>query len=135
MTLFEILVVLTIIGITLGMAVPPVRRALDAAATRSAVRDGAATYGYARKLATARRTAVAVRVDTALGRLVVYSGPETLSVRQMGQRYGVRLRATRDSMAFDPRGFGYGAANMSLILARGLAAETLFVARLGRIRR
>jgi hypothetical protein len=117
------------------MAVPPVRGALDAAATRAAVRDGATTYGYARKLATARRTAVAVQIDTAAGRLVVHAGAETLSVRALGHRYGVRLRATRDSMAFDPRGFGHGAANLSLIFARGAASETLFVARLGRVRR
>jgi type II secretory pathway pseudopilin PulG len=135
MTLFEVLVVLTVISIILGMSVPPVRRALDAAATRAAVRDGVSTYGYARKLATARRTAVAVRIDTSLDRLVVHAGAETLFVRSMGERYGVRLHTTRDSMAFDPRGFGYGAANLSLIFGRGMAAETLFVARLGRVRR
>ena len=40
--------------------------------------------------------------------------------------FGIRLSASRDSMAFDARGVGMGAANLSLILRRGRAADTLF---------
>jgi hypothetical protein len=47
----------------------------------------------------------------------------------------VRLSTSRDSIAFDVRGLGYGAANLTLVARRGSAAETLVVSRLGRVRR
>jgi hypothetical protein len=37
-------------------------------------------------------------------------------------------------MAFDPHGLGVGVANLSLIIRRGRAADTVFLSRLGRIR-
>jgi hypothetical protein len=37
-------------------------------------------------------------------------------------------------MAFDARGLGVGAANLSLVARRGRFADTLFVSRLGRLR-
>jgi hypothetical protein len=65
----------------------------------------------------------------------VHAGADTVRVRELGARYGVRLASSRDSLAFDPRGLGFGAANASIRLTRGAAAETVVVARLGRIRR
>jgi prepilin-type N-terminal cleavage/methylation domain-containing protein len=134
-SLVEITVTLAIIAALLGIAAPNVQRAVDGAAARGAVQDAAATYGYARRLAVVRRAAVAVRVDTTAHRIVVHAGTDTVVTRPLGARYGVRLRGTRDSMAFDARGLGYGSANLSLIIQRGLSTETLVVARLGRIRR
>jgi hypothetical protein len=49
--------------------------------------------------------------------------------------YGVRVTASRDSMAYDARGLGYGAANLSVVVHRGRVAETVYVSRLGRVRR
>jgi hypothetical protein len=46
----------------------------------------------------------------------------------------VSLGTTRDSIVFDARGLGYGAANLTLVARRGSAAETLVVSRLGRVR-
>jgi hypothetical protein len=37
-------------------------------------------------------------------------------------------------MVYDPRGLGFGAANLSLVLSRGDAADTLTVSRLGRVK-
>jgi hypothetical protein len=54
--------------------------------------------------------------------------------RDLRSVFGVRLSASRDSMAYDARGLGLGAANLSLVIRRGAAAETVFVSRLGRVR-
>ena len=54
--------------------------------------------------------------------------------RDLAIGYGVRISASRDSMAFDARGLGMGAANLSLVARRGRAVDTLFLSRLGRIR-
>jgi hypothetical protein len=37
-------------------------------------------------------------------------------------------------MAFDARGIGIGVANLSMVVRRGAATDTLFVSRLGRVR-
>ena len=134
-TVIELVVALALTATVLAIATPRLRLAMDHAALRAAAGDAATTFGYARRLAIARRGSVAVRIDSVRRRLILFSGPDTLLVRALGERYGVRLRGTRDSMAFDLRGLGYGAANLSLIMVRGAVAETLVVARLGRIRR
>jgi hypothetical protein len=77
---------------------------------------------------------VAVVVDTVHG-VVRVSGERLVLERGVQALYGVRLSATRDSMAYDARGLGYGAANLSIVAHRGRVAETLYVSRLGRVRR
>jgi hypothetical protein len=76
-----------------------------------------------------------VALDTAGGvaRLVAEDGP--LLARPLRDVYGVRLAANRDSMAYDGRGLGVGAANLSIVVRRGAVAETVVVSRLGRVRR
>jgi type II secretory pathway pseudopilin PulG len=134
-SLVELVVVVALIGLLVGIAVPRLRAATDRAAVRAAEQDASTFFGYARRLAVTRRTSVAVLLDTTRGLLVAHSRGETLATRPLGPRYGVRLRATRDSMAFDARGLGFGAANLSMVVERGGNVETLFVSRLGRIRR
>jgi hypothetical protein len=130
----ELIVVMVISAILMGWSAPRLRGAIDRSAVRGAVNDAATAYGYARRMAVTRRTNVAVRLDTGRVRLLVHAGAETLLVRSLGERYGVRFRGSRDSMAFDARGLGYGAANLSVVLERGAVAETVFISRLGRIR-
>ena len=59
----------------------------------------------------------------------------TISHRRLGSSHGVSLSSSRDSMAYAPNGLGHGASNLTVVLRRGSAAETLFVSRLGRVRR
>jgi Tfp pilus assembly protein FimT len=128
-------IVLAVVGTLLGITFARLHQAIDSSAVRSAAQDASTAFSYARSLAVTRRQAVAVRIDTTLGRLLVYAAGDTVVTRALADRYGVRLQCTRDSMAFDLRGLGYGAANLSVIFRRGTASETLYVARLGRIRR
>jgi Tfp pilus assembly protein FimT len=130
----ELLVVLVIIAVMLAVAVPRASAMLDRVAVQTAVGDVAATLGGARNLAIAARAGVAVDLDSSSGVLRVRRGNEMLFSRNVGHAHGVRLRATRDSIAFGSRGLGRGAANVSIVVTRGAVAETVFVSRLGRVR-
>jgi hypothetical protein len=73
-------------------------------------------------------------MDTVVGVIRAARAGETLLSRDLRARHGVRITATRDSMAYDARGLGTGAANLSLVIRRGRVTDTLYVSRLGRIR-
>ncbi|HKW09827.1 MAG TPA: hypothetical protein VJO33_05565 [Gemmatimonadaceae bacterium] len=127
-------VVLFLTGILLGLAIPRIGAAADHAAVRAAATDAASVFLASRSAAIYRRASVAVFVDTSATTVAARVDSELLLRRDLRQAYGVRLTSTRDSMAYDARGLGIGAANLSLILRRGRFAETLFVSRLGRLR-
>jgi len=133
-TLAEICVALDLAAALLAIRIPMLRRAIDRAAARGAIQEASALFALARRSAMTRRTVVAVVVDTAAGSLTVRSGPALIARRGLRAGYGVRVASSRDSMSYDPRGLGYGAANLTVSASRGRAAETLFVSRLGRVR-
>ena len=126
--------VLAMLGLLLAMTVPRYTAATNRAAVQSAVWDAAGVFGNARRLAVTRRAFVAVSIDTVGGSLTIRAAGTRLGFQSLLSQYGVKVGATRDSMTYDPRGIGYGAADLSVILSRGQARETVFVARLGRIR-
>jgi prepilin-type N-terminal cleavage/methylation domain-containing protein len=133
-SLAELLIVLVIAGVLLLLALPRLSAVLDGFAVRSAATELVAVFGTARQVAIQQRRRVAVVVDTAHG-VVRVTGEQLVLERAVQSLYGVRLAATRDSMAYDARGLGYGAANLSIVAHRGRVAETLYVSRLGRVRR
>jgi len=133
-TLFETLVVLAVAAMALAIAVPRFQLALDRLSVRSAAVDLRATLHSARWSALSSQAAVAVHLDDAAGTVKVLRSGRQLLSRNLASAHGVVLGATRDSLAFGPMGLGRGAANLSIILRRRAAAETVFVSRLGRIR-
>jgi prepilin-type N-terminal cleavage/methylation domain-containing protein len=133
-TLAELALVLAIAGLVSLIGVRQLQLYLDRLSTRTAVTESALLVGRARDEALAQHTLVSLRVDTALGTLALDARGERLAFRALGHIHGVTLSATRDSIAFDARGLGYGAANMTLIVRRAAAANTLVVSRLGRVR-
>jgi hypothetical protein len=106
----------------------------DRIAVRNAVAEGAGVVARARDEALARRTIVTLRIDTVAHRLALRTRDGPLALHALGHVYGVALSSSRDSVSFDARGLGYGAANFTLIARRGAAADTLVVSRLGRVR-
>jgi len=133
-TLAEIVVVLFLTGILLALAIPRLGAAADRAAVHAAVTDAAAVFLASRNAAIYRRASVAVFIDTVESTVAARVDTVLLLRRQLRQGYGVRIKTSRDSMAYDARGLGIGAANLSVIVRRGRFAETLFVSRLGRLR-
>jgi hypothetical protein len=108
--------------------------ARDGAAVRAAGAELRAAFAAARALAALRGARTAVRLDPAAGTAVVHAGADTVRRLALAARHGVRLAATRDSMSYLPPGLGAGAANLRVVLARGRAADTVVVSRLGRVR-
>ena len=133
-TLLELLIVLSIIAIVLALTLPRALVVLDRIAVVAAAGDVAVTLSSARTVALAGRSAVAVDVDSASGVIRVRRGAEILWSRNIGRAHGVEVRGSRDSLAYDGRGLGLGAANLSIVLRRRAAVETVFVSRLGRVR-
>ncbi|HEX6060347.1 MAG TPA: GspH/FimT family pseudopilin [Gemmatimonadaceae bacterium] len=130
----ELAIVLVVLGVILGLAMPDLRSAGDAASVRSAVTSTVATLVAARHTAIARGAMSTVRVDTARGRILVLAAAETVLVRDLRDAHGVRLGATRLELRYTPNGLGYGASNTRLTIGRGRFADTVIVSRLGRVR-
>jgi len=131
-TSLEQLRVLTILGILAAVTLLGGAPLLEAAAVETAARESTALFALARDHALAAGERTAVHLDSAGGRVVVHAGADTLAVADFAQR-GVRVMATRDSMAYAPSGLGVGAANLRLVLSRGARADTINVSRLGRV--
>lgn len=134
-TITELMVAMIVMGALAGIAIPRFRDAADRAGARAAVQEAASLFSFARRAAITRRSPVGVVIDTSAGAVIVRIGNLRLGQVSLRDRYGVRVTASRDSMAYDPRGLGYGAANLTIVARRGRGVETLFVSRLGRTRR
>jgi hypothetical protein len=75
-----------------------------------------------------------VLLDTVQGVVRVASPTGVIQSRFLTAIHHVSLGATRDSMSFDARGLGRGAANLTVAIARGTARDSIVVSRLGRVR-
>lgn len=133
-SLVELCLVIAIIGLMTIIAARQIWLHLDRTATRAAVAEAASVVVRARDEAIAQRTLVSVRIDTATAALELRARGAAISRVALGRAHGVALSANRDSLSYDVRGLGYGAANLTMIARRGAAAETLVVSRLGRVR-
>lgn len=133
-TLIELVLVMVLIGLTSLTGIRQLHHFLDRAATRGAVRAAAGVVARARDDAVALHTPVSVRIDTVAAALELFSRHGPFGRAALGELHGVTLSTTRDSITFDVRGLGYGAANLTLVARRGHSADTLVVSRLGRTR-
>lgn len=133
-TLIEQLVLLVVVGIGIGISMTGGARLLNTATVHGAARETAEMFAMARDraMATGRRTAVTL--DARSHRMIVHAFRDTLALLDLSPR-GVRLETTRDSMAYQPSGLGYGAANLRVIVKRGASQDTITVSRLGRVKR
>lgn len=134
-TLLELLIVVTIIGLLTGVAVPRTRRLLDGIAARGAAVDATNMLELARHVAMARGERVSVDIDSAPARLTMRAGTDTIRVRNENAVHGVRFAVTRSPIVYSQLGMGFGVSNLTLVVTRGQAAETVTVSRLGRVRR
>jgi len=135
-TLIELLLVLSVVGILLAIAVPRYARVADAMATERAARDLATFYAQARYGAIYRGTRVRIEFTADSLRAVYESVRDSVFLLRPGpSRYGVTLTASRSVIRIYPNGFGAGAANTKLVVRRGVSADSLTTSRLGRLKR
>lgn len=133
-TLLELMIVVVLLGLLLGLALPRLAAVRDAASVRAALTDLGACFSSARQSAIARRTTVAVVFDTAAGSVTLRAAGGTISHCPLTAKYGIVLGANRDSAVYDARGFGYGVSNITVTIRRGAMIDTLTMSRLGRVR-
>jgi prepilin-type N-terminal cleavage/methylation domain-containing protein len=135
MTAVEIVVVLSVLALLMRIVVPSLARLRDGIAVRNATAEALSAFAIARRSAIVRGATAALGVDRPPGYITVAVSGDILLQRNLEHAYGITLSATRDSTAYSPLGHGVGAANLSLVIARGSVAETIFVSREGRVRR
>ena len=134
-TLIELIAVTGIIAVLASVAIPRAANLIDRLNVDSATRHAAMVFVTARQSAIFQSRIVSVRINPAATTIAAYIGTDTLVSRNLGEMFGVTMTATRDSMSYGPVGIGYGAANLSLIIRRGQAADTVVTSRVGRVRR
>jgi hypothetical protein len=117
-----------------AIAVPEMGKLLDRIRVRGAVADIQSLFSTARHLAIARSAQSTVEIDTARRTIYLSVGGDTVRRHDIGAEHDVRLSASRARMSYSPTGIGYGAANLSVVVRRSAAVDTVFVSRLGRVR-
>ena len=133
-TLVELVLVMIVMALATMMGVRQFQLMMDRLATRDAVRSAGAMVSRARDEAMALHTPVSMRVDTIASALELRSRDGPIAQSPLRTTHGVTISTTRDSITFDVRGLGYGAANLTLVARRGRSSDTLVVSRLGRAR-
>jgi Tfp pilus assembly protein FimT len=134
MTAIEMVVVLSLLTAMMAIVVPGAARLRDGIAVRNATAEALAAFAIARQAAMVRGAPAGVGVDRPPGFVTVTVAGEVLLRRDLEASYGVTLVSTRDSTAYSPLGHGLGAANLSVVIAKGRVSDTIFVSREGRVR-
>jgi prepilin-type N-terminal cleavage/methylation domain-containing protein len=135
LTLVELMLVCTVIGLVAGIVVPRIGATLDALRLEQAAHEVAGALTLARAAAIRRATYAQVIIDEPRGEIRVESGTDTLIRRDLRAMHRVALRASRDTVTFAPSGLGYGVSNSTIVVSIRARAETVTVSRLGRMRR
>lgn len=133
-TLVQLLVSIAILFLITGTAASRFTRYQDRLNAHAAAMDVASALARSRSVAHERSMRAATTFDTASVALAVQSYGDTLEYRPLGALYGVTLTVSRDSVTYAANAMGFGASNSRIIVSRGLAAETVTVSRLGRVR-
>ena len=108
---------------------------MDSIHVRGSATEIHALFSAARHFAIQRSAFVTVVIDTATHSILMKTTTDTLRRRQLGEVHAVRLWSSRGSLTYAPNGVGYGAGNMTITVTRNQRVDSLFVSRLGRVRR
>jgi len=131
-SLVEVLTVCAIVGIVTAIAIPRFTSALDWIAVEAAAREVENALALGRR-AGMRHAGAEVRIDTS--QVIVKAAGRVLDTRFVSRDHGIRIKTNTAVVRFASTGLATGLSNGSIILARGSAVETVFVSRLGRVRR
>ena len=133
-TIIELTIVICVLAVLSAIAMPTATGLVDRIRVRAAVTEIESLFGAARHVAIARATQTTVEIDTAARMISVTVAGDTLRRGSLGDELDVQLAANRSAMSYAPTGIGYGAANLSVVVRRNSAVDTIFVSRLGRVR-
>ena len=134
-TLVELLLVVTIIGLLSGMAVPRVASVGDAAAVREEAARLVGALDAARGAAIRLGDNAALSLTPATWRVVVHRGADSLIAWSApgAMARGVSLAGAGGPIVFSRAGIATGAANRTFTLSRGSSSRRIVISRLGRV--
>ena len=142
LSLTEMMVALSLVGITAAVALPRVQRLFDHTSVKNARTTVVSRFNIARLAATqGSRTAVfnvsAQKVwVVARPRVIALPGStvDTLGgITDLGSEYGVGVSYSLDSVVFDPRGLG--GSTGTITLSRGSATDSVVITAFGKVSR
>jgi type II secretory pathway pseudopilin PulG len=128
--------VVVLVGLLAAIVVPPLRTALDQAATDEGAERYAAAHEEARALAQERGRLTRLVLDSVTRSATLSvrgdTGWEPVRTLPLGP---ARVAVSQETITFSPLGLGFGASNSRIVFSRGAAAETITVSRTARLRR
>jgi type II secretion system protein H len=133
-TLPELMLVLALIGIITGLALPHLSGAMDRIEVEGAANRLIAAHQRARIMAIARGQAVLLAIDSTRLTITSQGGSDSLWSDMGPASTGVELAGPARRFIFSPEGITLGLSNATLQLSRGSTTRTLVISRLGRIR-
>lgn len=133
-TLLDQILLLVLTGILFSLGFISSHKLRDLLSVTAASRATKEALAYAREYSAASGLRTAVGFDNQMGRIAVHAKNDSILTIDLMQTFGTELLSTRDSMAYLPSGLGYGASNLTLVISKGNAADTLTISRLGRVR-
>ena len=133
-SLLELVLVLALLGLLLGVALPPLAGALDRIEVAAVASQIAAAHTRARMMAISGSRVVVLTIDSASLSIHLRGSTSHLWSDGGPALSSVSLSGPARSFTFSPEGFSLGLSNASLHLSRGSATRTVIVSRLGRVR-
>jgi len=134
-TILELTLSLSVIAILSAITYPRIGALLDGIHVRGTMTEIHSLFTAARHQAITRAERVTVQIDTARAAMSLVAGSDTLRIRTFNDTHGVKLAANRPSFTYSAIGIGYGAGNMTIVIRRNARTDSLFISRLGRVRR
>ena len=137
-TLIEVLMVITIVGILLGVVVPRYGAISGAMSVHSAKQELGSMLAQGR--ATAIRTdqtVLVVRAGNVISLLGVNgTGSTIISQQDLGSQFNVTVSASRDTVTYDSRGMVTGnSATLKFVVTNGSTRDSVCLMALGKVTR
>lgn len=133
-TLPEQMLVIAVIGILVGIALPQLTRAVDRIEVDAAAGRLIAAHRRARIMAITRSQVLVLSIDSSQLAIRSRDGGTVLWSEIGPVASHVTLPGPTRRFTFSPEGLTLGVSNASLQLTRGTSTRTVIVSRLGRIR-
>jgi prepilin-type N-terminal cleavage/methylation domain-containing protein len=137
-TLIEVLIVITIVGILLGVVVPRYGAISGAMSVHSAKQELGSLLAQGRATAIQTdQTVLVVRTGNVISLVGVSgTGSTIISQQDLHSQFGVDVSASRDTVTYDSRGMVVGnTATLKFVVKNGTTRDSVCLMALGKVTR